>query len=108
MENSIHFQFINEDQSFDLDYDQPNLTELVRFIIQNALSVSQENLRIECSVDGFDCDEFRNILIEVNDEFKDELQQFYKNIKTEINTYYEDEKLADAVISHILTNPSDN
>ena len=106
MENKINLKFRNEDLEYDLDYDQPNLTELVRFIIQNGISVSQDNLVIESNVAGFDCNEFRDILIEVNDEFKEELQQFYTNIKTEITTYYEDDKLAEAIISRIVPTPS--
>lgn len=108
MENNIHLTFKNEDYDFDLDYNQPNLAELVRCIISKPLSVSKENLTITSSVDGFDCEEFRDILIEVNDEFKDELQQFYSNIQKEIKTYYDDEELARAIIARISPDPTDS
>ena len=106
MENNIHLRFKNEDYDFDLYYDQPNLTELVRCIISKPLSVSKENLTITSSVDGFDCEEFLDILIEVNDEFKDELQQFYSNIQKEIKTYYDDDELARAIIARISPDPT--
>lgn len=81
-------------------------TELVRCIISKPLSVSKENLTITSSVDGFDCEEFLDILIEVNDEFKDELQQFYSNIQKEIKTYYDDDELARAIIARISPDPT--
>lgn len=101
MENNIHLRFKAEDLDYDLDYDQPDLTALVQFIIQRSVSVTRENLEISCCIDEFDHNEFREILIEVHKEFQEEIQNFYSNIQKEIKTHYADDALSDAIIQRI-------
>lgn len=107
MENKIHLRFVAEDLDYDLDYDQPNLTALVQFIIQRSVAVNRENLEISCCIDGFDHNEFREILIEVHEEFQEEIRKFYSNIEKEIKTYYDDETLSDAIIERIKADSAD-
>lgn len=54
----------------------------------------------DTNVEGFDSEEFKEILITVHEEFKGELDLFFENIKKDITTYYDDELSAE-IISRI-------
>ena len=100
----IKIVFISEGKDFSLDYNQPNLTSLIRYIIQNNLRISTENISVESDIEDFDNEEFKSILIEAHSEFSMELESFYTNIATTISTYYNDETLSAEIIKRITDN----
>lgn len=104
MENRIVVKFHNEDIELTIDYDEPDFTFFIQTVIRNHLNVSAENINIECNIDDFDCNEFKEILIEVHNEFKGEIDQFFQNIRSEIRTYYDSESLSEYIIDYIKKN----
>ena len=104
MENRIVVKFRNEDIELTIDYDEPDFTFFIQTVIRNHLNVSAENISIECNIDDFDCNEFKEILIEVHNEFKGEIDQFFQNIRSEIRTYYDSESLSEYIIDYIKKN----
>ena len=96
MENRIVVKFHNEDMELIIDYDEPDFTFFIQTVIRNHLNVSAENISIECNIDDFDCNEFKEILIEID--------QFFQNIRSEIRTYYDSESLSEYIIDYIKKN----
>ncbi len=97
----IKIVFHSENKEYTLDYNQPNLALLIRYIIQNNLNVSPENISVESDIEDFDNEEFKTILVEAHSEFSEELAVFYKNISTTISTYYNDEDLSAEIIRRV-------
>ena len=101
MENKINISFIKEEKSIEIDIQQPDLSNLVHKIIAEHLLVSETNIEISTDNDNFDKEEFLQMLIEVHQDFCEEIDKFYKNIDKEIRTYYEDEELSKHIIEKI-------
>ena len=104
MENEyIKIAFLSEEKEITLDYNQPDLTRLIRFIIQYNLDVTKENITVESDIDDFDNEDFKSILIEAHAEFRDELESFYSNISSIVSTHYDVEGLSDEIIRRVTT-----
>lgn len=101
MENKISVLFVNENINIQIDIQQPDLANLVRRIIGEHLLVSRENIEISTENDRFDKEEFLELLIEVHEDFGEEIDKFYENIDKEICTYYKDEELSKHIIEKI-------
>ena len=101
MENRIILCFREEGKKIELDIQQPDLANLIHRIIAEHLTVSRENVEIKTDNDKFDAEEFLELLIDVHEEFSEEIDKFYENINTEICTYYNDAKLSDYIINEI-------
>lgn len=103
MENNIKIHFIKENTDILLNIEQPDLTNLIKNIVSKHLEVTKENLEID-AIDSFDIEEFSNLIVSVNEEFREEIDKFYENINREITTYYEDEVLAKHIIEELKKN----
>ncbi len=101
MENKIKIVFRKEEIEIELDINQPDLANLVHRIIAEHLQVSKENIDMKSDNNNFDKEEFLELLIEVNDDFIEEIDKFYENIEQEIVTYYNDEELSEHIIDKI-------
>lgn len=102
MENKLEIKFLDEKNDFQLDILQPDLAQLIHFLIENNISVTKENMKIKTENEGFDSEEFLEILVSVHDEFKNEIDKFYENIENEISTYYpEAEDLSNEIIEKL-------
>lgn len=101
MENKIKIIFAQEKKEIVIDIEQPDLANLIHRIVSEHLDVSKDNLSIETDNNEFDKEEFKELLIEVHDEFCNEIDLFYENIQSEIKTYYDDEELSKIVIERI-------
>ena len=73
-------------------------------IVAEHLLVTKENMEITTENQEFDKEEFMNMLIEVHEEFNEEVDNFFDNIQSEINTYYSDEELSMEIIKRIKEN----
>lgn len=103
MENKVLVSFLKENDCFELDINQPDLSGLIHLILKKHIVVTADNISVTCDdEDDFDCELFKDMLIEVHDEFSAEIDTFYKNIKIDISTYYNDEKLSEQIISELL------
>ncbi len=49
----------------------------------------------------FDKEEFLEILVNVHEEFVQEIEKFYENIQKDIKTYYSDEELSEIIINRL-------
>ena len=65
---------------------------------RNILNIKNKSIEF---VKNFDKEEFLQMLIEVHQDFCEEIDKFYKNIDKEIRTYYEDEELSKHIIEKI-------
>lgn len=83
MENKINISFIKEEKNIEIDIQQPDLSNLVHKIIAEHLLVSETNIEISTDNDNFDKEEFLQMLIEVHQDFCEEIDKFYKNIDKE-------------------------
>lgn len=101
MENKINVLFVKENINIQIDIQQPDLANLVHRIIGEHLLVSRENIEILTENDRFDKEEFLELLIEVHEDFCEEIDKFYENIDKEICTYYKDEELSKHIIEKI-------
>lgn len=102
MENKISVCFNKEKDSFVLDISQPDLNGLIHLIIENHYDVSVENVTVTCDdEEAFDCETFKNMLVEVHEEFVLDIDNFFDNIKKDIETYYDDEELSKYIIDVI-------
>lgn len=99
--NKIEIIFQTEKTVIPINIQQPDLAGLVHKIVAEHLNVSKENVKIKTENKSFDTEEFLGLLIDVHEEFCEEIEKFYKNIDTEISTYYEDEKLSEYIINEI-------
>ena len=101
MENKIEILFEDEDFALELDIKQPDLAKVIHEIVSRHLVVSKENVSIRTKSEEFDTEEFLDILVNVYEEFSDEINQFFENIQKDIKTYYEMEELSEEVINRI-------
>lgn len=101
MENKIEIKFKKEETKIDIDIQQPDLANLVHNIISQHLEVTKDNIDIFTDNSNFDKEEFLELLIDVHEDFCEEINKFYENINKEISTYYEDEELSDHIINKI-------
>ena len=101
MENRVELRFHKEGKLIELDIQQPDLANLIHRIIADHLTVSKENVEITTNNDKFDAEEFLELLIDVHEEFSEEIDKFYENINTEICTYYNDAELSEYIINEI-------
>ena len=81
MENKINISFIKEEKNIEIDIQQPDLSNLVHKIIAEHLLVSETNIEISTDNDNFDKEEFLQMLIEVHQDFCEEIDKFYENIE---------------------------
>ena len=84
MENKINISFIKEEKNIEIDIQQPDLSNLVHKIIAEHLLVSETNIKISTDNDNFDKEEFLQMLIEVHQDFCEEIDKFYENIDKEM------------------------
>lgn len=103
MENSIKVNLVKESITLEIDFQQPDFSKFVRQVLAQHLDISSSNVMVSSDVDGFDCDEFKDILITVHEEFQKDLDVFYDNIKKDIRTYYDDD-LSDEIIKRVKEN----
>lgn len=101
MENKINILFKKEDISIEIGIQQPDLANLVHRIVAEHLLVSKDNIEIFTDESNFDKEEFLELLIEVHEDFCEEIDKFYENIDKEICTYYKDEELSKHIIEKI-------
>ena len=73
MENKINISFIKEEKNIEIDIQQPDLSNLVHKIIAEHLLVSETNIKISTDNDNFDKEEFLQMLIEVHQDFCEEI-----------------------------------
>ena len=100
MENSIKVNLIKESITLEIDFQQPDFSRFVKQVLSQHLDISSSNVMVSSDIDGFDCDEFKDILITVHEEFQKDLDTFYDNIIRDIRTYY-DEDLSTVIINRI-------
>lgn len=98
MENKINILFIKENINIQINIQQPDLANLIHKIVAEHLLVSKENIEIFTEHSSFDKEEFLELLIEVHEDFCEEIDKFYENIDKEICTYYKDEELSKHII----------
>lgn len=101
MENDLNIRFIKEDTNILINILQPDLAKLIHKIVAENLYVSKENIEISTENANFDKDDFLEILINVHEEFEEEIEKFYKNIEKDIKTYYSDEELSEIIIQKV-------
>lgn len=101
MENKINILFVKENINIQIDIQQPDLANLIHKIVAEHLLVSKENIEIFSDNSSFDKEEFLELLIEVHEDFCEEIDMFYENIDKEICTYYKDEELSKHIIEKI-------
>lgn len=101
MENKLKILFKNEKIDMELDIANPDLAELIHRIVEEKLDMTKENVEITTEVEGFDADELLDIMVNVHEEFCEEIETFYRNIKNDITTYYDDEVLGEEIIRRI-------
>ena len=100
MESKISIHFNQENVDIELDFEQPDLSLFVKKVLAEHLKVTDSNIQITSTVEGFDTKEFTEILVSVHEEFEEELNQFFKNIENEVSTFYDDD-LSTEIISRI-------
>ena len=101
MENDLNIRFIKENINITINILQPDLAKLIHEIVAENLHVSKENIEISTENSDFDKDDFLEILINVHEEFVEEIEKFYRNIEKDIKTYYSDEELSEIIIQKI-------
>lgn len=92
--NIVKFVFLKEKKEFCCPLNSFDFSKLVKIIIENNLEVTKENVFLDTEhvSDDVDASILKEMLIEVYEQYKDEINKFYNNIKEEITTYYQDEK----------------
>ena len=101
MENNLRIKFIEENIEVSINILQPDLAKLIHEIVANNLRVIKENIEISTENSEFDKEEFLEILINVHEEFVQEIDKFYSNIQKDIKTYYSDEELSEMIIQKL-------
>ena len=95
MANNIAiFKFKKEKKELELKLDTPNFSNFVRDLIINNYEVSNDNMEVLLKEKGnneIDTIELKNIVIEIHQQYFNEISNFYENTKNEINTYYSDD-----------------
>ncbi len=104
MENDLCIKFKEEDKDIIINILQPDLANLIHEIVANNLKVTKENIEINTENTEFDKDEFLEILVNVHEEFVQEINKFYNNIQRDIKTYYSDEELSKMIIQKVKDN----
>lgn len=107
MENDLNIRFIKEEINIPINILQPDLAKLIHDIVAKHLYVSKENIEISTENSDFDKDDFLEILINVHEEFVEEIEKFYRNIEKDIKTYYSDEELSEIIIQKIKESSDD-
>ncbi len=101
MENDLIIKFKRENMDISINILQPDLAKLIHEIVANNLSVTKENVEISTENSEFDKEEFLEILVNVHEEFVQEIEEFYSNIQKDIKTYYSDEELSEMIINRL-------
>lgn len=101
MENDLIIKFKQENLDISINILQPDLANLIHEIVANNLSVTKENVEISTENSEFDKEEFLEILVNVHEEFVQEIEKFYSNIQKDIKTYYSDEELSEMIINKL-------
>jgi hypothetical protein len=101
MENKVNIIFKKENVNVEINIRQPDLANLVHRIVAEHLMVSKDNIEISSDEENFDKEEFLELLIEVHEDFCEEINKFYENIDKDICTYYKDEDLSKHIIEKI-------
>lgn len=101
MENDLCIKFKEENVDITINILQPDLASLIHQIVANDLKVTKENIEISTENVEFDKEEFLEILINVHEEFAQEIEKFYNNIQRDIKTYYSDEELSKMIIQKL-------
>lgn len=101
MENDLNIKFKQENLDININILQPDLAKLIHEIVANNLNVTKENVEISTENLEFDKEEFLEILINVHEEFVQEIEKFYGNIQNDIKTYYSNEELSEMIINKL-------
>lgn len=101
MENNLNIKFKQENLDINISILQPDLAKLIHEIVANNLCVTKENVEISTENSEFDKEEFLEILVNVHEEFVQEIEKFYENIQKDIKTYYSDEELSEIIINRL-------
>lgn len=101
MENNLNIKFKQENLDINISILQPDLAKLIHEIVANNLCVIKENVEISTENLEFDKEEFLEILVNVHEEFVQEIEKFYENIQKDIKTYYSDEELSEIIINRL-------
>ena len=101
MENDLSIKFKEENIDVSINILQPDLAKLIHEIVENNLRVTKENIEIDTENLDFDKEEFLEILLNVHEEFAQEIDIFYSNIQKDIKTYYSDEELSEMIIQKL-------
>lgn len=104
MENDLCIKFKEENVDVSINILQPDLANLVHEIVAKNLKVTKENVEISTENSEFDKEEFLEILVNVHEEFVQEIERFYSNIQNDIQTYYPDEELSKKIIQKLKEN----
>ena len=107
MENNLYIKFKEEDVDVIINILQPDLANLIHEIVMKNLKVTKENTEVSTENSEFDKEEFLEILINVHEEFVQEIERFYSNIQNDIKTYYSDEELSKKIIQKLKENTHD-
>lgn len=104
MENDLSIKFKEENADVIINILQPDLANLVHEIVAKNLKVTKENIEISTENPEFDKEDFLEILVNVHEEFAQEIEKFYSNIQNDIQTYYSDEELGKKIINRLKEN----
>lgn len=107
MENDLCIKFKEENMDIIINILQPDLANLIHKIVANDLKVTKENVEISTGNLEFDKEEFLELLVNVHEEFAQEIDRFYSNIQNDIKTYYSDEELSKKIIQKLKENSYD-
>lgn len=101
MENDLCIKFKEENADVSINILQPDLANLVHEIVAKNLKITKENVEVSTENSEFDKEEFLEILVNVHEEFVQEIERFYSNIQNDIQTYYSDEELSKKIIQKL-------
>ena len=102
-ENNICvFTFVKEKQEISLNLDSPNFSEFVKEILENNYDISEENITVSCDDNSeIDTEALKTMLINIHDDYKEELETFFTNITNDISTYADESGISEKLNTYL-------